>query len=143
MPSFGDQPFSEDEKTRIYMHLGYGQWQSNTSQAIQLGVPTAIQSWFLVQQAIDRIAVASRPYIREALQELDCIDRERSAARKRFAATKVETITLNKDEIMRLDTEQKYWAGRLADLLGVDVARPSNRYTLGFGSNGVSGTVIG
>jgi len=122
------------EQARIRDYLGY--LNLNAIQSIQLGFPAASQALFLVDSAMTRVRPeAETEIVRKLLIELDRLDAEMAAGRKFLKVRQVGDITLNPDRhLPDLRREQKYWAQRMADALGV----PLNSYALRWSDAGFS-----
>lgn len=120
----------EAEKARIRYHLGY--LQIEPAAAIQLGFPAASQAGFLVESAMNRIMDAAVGLVRERVAVLDQTEQRMVGAQKRMAAKRLGEIELRADETDQLRAEYRYWAGSLADILGV----PLNVYSIKFRGGG-------
>jgi len=110
--------FTENEKARIFHHLGYPNWRK-LAQSIQLGYPMASQPFFLVQDSLNRIDEASVPSIRRDLCECDAIESQISDSRSRMKASRLGDLETNPREVEMLWRELDRWQTRLADDLGV------------------------
>lgn len=117
--------FTAQQKSRIKYFLKYPDWQG-LSNGIQLGIPAGSQAMFMVEQSFDRLTVAGEQGVLEVLDELEQIECQIKAARKRLKAKKLGEMTLNESEISALKTELEEWRQRLSDTLGA----PVNPYTL-------------
>lgn len=126
-------PFTAEEQARVADYLGF--LDLSAAASIQLGFPAASQPLFLVRSALGRVLPEAENLVRKYLVELDRIDGEMSDARRRLKAKSIGNLTLNPDELRVLRQENKYWAQRLADILGVML----NPYSIRFGSGGGSG----
>lgn len=122
-------PLTQQEQARIRDYLGY--LNVSSAASIQLGFPRASQPLFLVQAAMDRVLPEAEDIVRKHLTELDKLESEVSGARRRLKATSVGEITLNAQELNALKKEQRYWAVRLADSLGVPLNAYSERWSSG------------
>lgn len=126
---------TEDEKARIRHHTGY--LNTNPVASIQLGVPRASQSMFLVETAMNSIPDTAIGLIRQYVAILDGIEQKLVDAMERFAASKLGEITLRDNETDMLEKEYVRWARRLADDLGVPLNAYSERFR-GGGGGGVA-----
>ena len=125
-------PLTAQEQARIRDVLGY--LNVTAAASIQLGFPRASQALFLVQASMGRVLPEAEDIIRKHLGECDRLDAELSAARSRLKAESLGELHLNPKELGDLRREQRYWAGRLADALGV----PLNIYADRWGSSSVN-----
>jgi hypothetical protein len=131
--------FSLEEKARVRYHLGYLNIQPVLS--IQLGVPAVSQTGFLVEAALDRVPVSQAGFVRRLLSTLDMTEARMIEAQERLAATRLGEITLNPDEIEKLEIEHTRWARRLGDFLGCPI-NPYSSDPASAGKRPLSGPVI-
>ena len=110
--------FTDDEKGRIKYFLDYPDW-ADLGPAIQIGLNSISQSLFLIENSFDRISVSAERSARRVLAECECIEGEISAARKRFSTDKVDSVVMNRKEMVQLVGEMDYWVGRLASVFDV------------------------
>ena len=110
--------FTDSEKGRIRHFLAYPSW-SAISNGIQLGFPAGAQPLFLVEQAFQILLPTGEEAVRRDLCECEAIERQLSAARKRFAATQLGELKTNPDEPAMLRRELTFWVLRMASDLGV------------------------
>lgn len=110
--------FTENEKARIYHHLGYANWRA-LAQSIQLGYPMASQPFFLVQDSLNRIDPASEATVRRDLCQCEDIENQMIDARSRLKALSIGEMKLNPGETAALLGHLELWQQRLADDLGV------------------------
>lgn len=122
--------FTNDEKGRIKYFLDYTDWK-DLSPAIQIGFPSTSQSLFLVESAFDNLSPSAEQSAKKVLAECECIEGEMSAARRRFSTDKVDSVTMNRDEMTQLKTEMDYWVGRLASVMDSPRNRLSESRSVG------------
>lgn len=117
---------SEEEKERARYHLGY----LNTQQAasIQLGIPTPLQTLFLVDKAFNIVIPAAVPRLRRILRVMDDIEDQLIESQVRLSAKRLDGIELRDNEPDMLEKEYVRWGWRLADMLGVPIYPYSERY---------------
>ena len=133
--------FTLQEKARI-LHFGsYPEWVSLAS-SIQLGFPAATQPLFLIEDSFNRLTVNAEISVRIDLGECECIEKQMSQARTRFATRKVGEVEFNPDEIAMLRGEMMYWITRLMDDLGV-VPNPYAQAIYNGIGGGINARVIG
>jgi hypothetical protein len=125
------EPFTDEEKTEILRFLDYPDWQSMAS-SVGLGYPSATQPMYQTVDAFVRITPTGRAMVRRDLEELRCIERQRSEARQRFAVLGVEDVKLNQNETRQLGGETAVWKAKLANDLGTI----PNPYALASGGGG-------
>lgn len=118
------------EKVDIRRHMGY--LNVSEVQTFVLGTPAATETQFLIEGAMNRVLVEAVPRLREYVAELNSIEREKSAARKRMKARKIGNLETNPEEQRDLDREYLLWQGKLADLLGC----PPNPFSKAFDGGG-------
>ncbi len=129
-------PFTDEEKTEILRFLGYPDWQSMAS-SVGLGYPSATQPMYQVVDAFGRITPTGREQVRRDVEELKCIENQRSEARKRFAVLGLEDVRINPNETRQLAQEIDYWTTRLANDLGCI----PNPYALASNGGGINARV--
>lgn len=122
---------TNEEKARIRYHLGYPQTDPVTS--IQLGLPRASQTAYVVEGQMDRIPDHAIAIIRNIVAILDGIDARLIDALDRLAAKSTSDLDLNPEECDKLRKEYAAWALTLADNLGA----PINRFASKFQSGGM------
>lgn len=118
------------EKVDCRRHMGY--LNVSEAQTFVLGTPAATETQFLIEGAMTRILVEAMPRFREYLGELNSIEREKSAARKRMKAKRIGNLETNPEEQRDLDAQYLVWQGKLADLLGC----PPNPFSKAFEGGG-------
>lgn len=126
-------PFTEQDRSRIYYHLGYPDVTNVSS--IQLGFPALSQPQFLVTSAMDRLNPASVPRVIRILNIMDGIESQMVKALNRLKAQQLGELKLrntNEESTEQDLLEREYgrWAQRLADILGV----PINPYAMRYGA---------
>jgi hypothetical protein len=108
-------PFSVTEKVRIRHHMGY----PNVAPAPSLsaGVPIPLQTMFLLEDAMNRVIAEAEPMVRQQVARLDTLDEDIFQSRVRMQASRVDEITLRKDEPDALEREYLRQAARLSEML--------------------------
>lgn len=101
-------PFTDDEKARVRMYLGWSARFGQTDTALERAM-SAIET-----QPAD-LALA-----REHLAELARVDTTLRASESRLKAAQVGTIELNPGELSQLRSRGEERVGRLATLFGVE-----------------------
>lgn len=114
--------FSEQEKVRIRHHLGY--LNVSTMQTFSLGVPTAIETQFLIEGAMNRVLVQAEQEARRLVGVLDTIEAQMVGDLELLAVRKIGEIEVNPDEQGKLKQQYRHWQGTLGNLLGI----PPNPY---------------
>jgi len=127
-------PFDLDEKSRIRYHMGY--LQVTPAAAITYGIPTPIQTLFLLESAMDRVIIQAEDRIRRLITVLDNIECRMIDAQNYLVADQLSDITLRKDHINQLEDEYCRWAARLADTLGAPLYPGAERFRRLFGAGG-------
>lgn len=117
---------TEEERTRVRYHLGYLGVQS--AAAAQFGMIRPIQTLFLVESAMDKLATEhDLARVRRILFTLDSIEEKMQNALCSLVAEQVGTVKLREDLPDRLEREYHRWAARLADIFGVPLYQFSER----------------
>lgn len=122
---------SDEEKGRVYYHLGY--LQVHPAASIQLGIPRPIQTVFLVESAVGNLIESACDRVRKILTIMDGIEDKLVEAQDHLAATALDTLKLRADEPDALEKEYVRWGNRLADILGCPIYPHSQRYKNGGG----------
>lgn len=121
---------TEEERARVRYHLGY--LNVEPVSAMTLGYPAAQQAGFLVENSMDRILVAAVPKLRQCLCALDSIECQQAEAPGRLKAMAAGEVTLrtgnDRTEGDILVDEYHRWAQKLADMLGVELNKFSERF---------------
>lgn len=110
---------SAEERAKVRYHLGY--LNTSAGAAISLGVPSANQTGFILESAMNTILPESEFLVRRAVAELDCIEGQLSEARTRLSTQKVDEIVFRGDETDQLESQYDYWSKTLADIFGVPI----------------------
>lgn len=102
-----------------------------------LGVPSAVQTQFLIEPALNRILASAEPMFRKYIEALNGIECQILEDQSNLAATKIGNIEVNTEEFKMLMNQYKFWQGQLANLLGI----PPNPFDQrpGFGQGGANG----
>jgi hypothetical protein len=129
-----------DEKARVRYHMGYP--CTSPAPTIALGVPTALQTSFMVENAMNNIMGVSVDRVRSILLVLDKTEAAIDEAQCNLAAAKVGNLelrsaTAGETHTDLLEREYVRWAQRLADMLGAPLYPYSARFK-GKVSNGAS-----
>jgi hypothetical protein len=138
-------PFTEQDRSRIYYHLGYPDITSASS--VQLGFPALSQPQFLVSYAMDRLNPASVPRAIRILNILDGVEGQMVSALKRLQAQQLGELKLrntNEESTEQdlLEREYSRWAQRLADILGVPINPYATRYGALEGGGAINTPVV-
>lgn len=117
------------EKTRATYHLGYPVLHS--AGAMNLGIPVAMQTQFVLDLSLNLVTVDAEDQIRRVLQVLDNLECKLVSAQDRLAASKLGELTLERSDGVETDLlENEYyrWASRLSDILGAPLYPFSVRF---------------
>lgn len=112
-------------RERIKYHLGYPNLQ--IAGSIQLGIPTPLQTMFLVDAAMDNITEPAITRVLKILNTLDNIECLLSDVAGHMAVAKSGGIELRANEHDLIEENYGLWMGRLADQLGAPPYPYSNR----------------
>lgn len=126
--------FDAGEKERIRYHMGY--LQVAPAASITYGIPAPIQTLFLVEAAMDRVIPSAEDRVRKIVTVLDEIECRMTGALDYLAVEQVDSITIRKDQIDKLEDEYCRWAARLADTLGAPLYPGAARFQRLFGVGG-------
>jgi hypothetical protein len=110
-------PLLEEEKVRIRSHLGF----LNVADAATfvLGVPSSVQTQFIIEGAMNRVLESALPLLREFLAHLDRLRGQRMEAGELLDVKRLGDIEIDPDLQKKRDREYDGWADELANLLGV------------------------
>jgi hypothetical protein len=122
---------TEAEQASILYHTQYVNW-SSVASSYQLGFPAPSQPEYLVRDAFGRITDDGLELVRRDLFRCECTEEQLFDAQRRLKASKVGDITLNAEEIPKLERALKRWQNKLARDLGAyinpwaDINAPSS-----------------
>jgi hypothetical protein len=118
--------FTEAEKSRIRHHLGY----LNVGQVatFQLGIPSAVQTQFMIEGAFHRVTPAGETEVRRILEELNSYEAQMSDSKELRDVNQVGEIQVRPDAFNQLLREYDHWRQALGNCLGV----PPNPYDFRF-----------
>ncbi len=116
----------DSEKERTRYHLGF--MEVSQASSIQLGIPRALPTMFLLEQAFGLLLANAEFRVRQILRIMDGIEQRLIDAQDRLAAIQVDEIKLREDEPDKLEKEYCRWGYRLAGIFGVPVYIYAERY---------------
>lgn len=122
------------EKARIRHHLGYPP-ALKSAGAMNLGIPVAMQTQFVLDLAMNQVMPEAEDTIRQEISVLDGIECKLVQAQSRLAAAKLGEITLERTQLQEpdlLENEYYRWASRLSD----DLAAPLYPFSVRFRGRG-------
>jgi hypothetical protein len=128
---------SEPDKIRGRHHLGY--LNVNQGSTFVLGIPAAVQTSFVIENAWSKIIPAAEQLFRTLLDRLDMIEEQIVEDTEDVAVDKIDEIELRKDEFAQLIKRYQHWQGALGNLLGVPPNPFDQRPFLGGGYSGGGG----
>lgn len=112
--------FTAEEKILIRTHLGYPSLDQRTG--LSLGTAGTTELRFILESAMEKMPPASEPKVRQILNELECIDVQRSQFRSSLEITKVGDIQIRgSDAFLELDAQYQTWRNKLGDMFDVPV----------------------
>lgn len=120
---------SDEEKSRIYYYLGYP--VAVDVSTIMLGLPAVAQTYFIVRGQVEKIPEAAVGLVRNCIAVLDGIEAQLVEAQTYFAATRVDSISINDNHTQKLDEESRKWSMKLAELLGAPINIFATRFNSG------------
>lgn len=131
-------PLSDEEKVRIRSHMGYPNVRAVAG--FSLGIPATIETAFIIELAMNEVAVSALPTLRSILNVLDAIDSQDVGDLDAHVASRVGEIDINPNEHKLLDSRYDRWLGRLENLLGV-ARNPFDKRWSGGGAGGINARV--
>ena len=118
--------FTLQEKERIRYHLGY--LNVTTASSITFGVPTPLQTLFIVDSAMDRVLPEGEDRVRTFVNILDGIECKMVEGQDFLPANRLGDLEIRVGHIDQLEEEYTRFAGRLADQLGVPLYPYSTKF---------------
>ena len=109
--------FSPGEKVKIRHHLGY--LNVTNAATFALGVPQAIETQFIIENAMNLVLPEAEVEARRHLSILDGIEEQQICDHELLAVTKVGEIDVRGDEQEALDKRYQHWRNALANIMGV------------------------
>ncbi len=128
---------TDHEKVRIRHHMGY--LNVGSVQTFSLGVPSAVETQFLIDGAMNRILPEAETEVRRLVSILDQIEAQQVNDLELLATSKVGEIEVNETEQAKLKVTYRHWQQSLGNLLGV----PPNPHDMRFRNSGVNVAVAG
>jgi len=116
MPALPAQ-LTDDDKSRIRMHMGYPDVRAAAS--FRVGFPATIETAYLIETAMNEVRIEALSQLRRILDVLDRFDMQDVDDVDAHIASKVGEIELNPDEHRLIDRRYDMWLGRLENLLCV------------------------
>lgn len=114
--------FSEQEKVKIRAHMGYG--NVGLVESFSLGVPSAIETSFLIEGAMNRVLAEAELECRRLVGVLDTIEAQMVGDMELLAVRKIGEIEVNEEEQRKLRVAYRQWQAALGNLLMI----PPNPY---------------
>jgi hypothetical protein len=124
---------TDDQKVMIRHHTGYPNQLSVASSA--LGVPSTIESSFIIEQAMNQVSAPQLPLLVRLLDTLDIIETQMTDDLELLAVTAVAEISIRQDEQPQLQSNYRYWVSALCNLLAIEPNPYDQRYSGGSGIN--------
>lgn len=125
------------DKARVRRHLGYPQVTQAQGFAVG-GVPAPLELTFLIEGAMNKVALESEPYLVTVLDRMDGIEAQMIGDQPNLAAEAIGNIRINLKEFGMLIQQYLYWQGQLSNMLAV----PPNPFDKRFASSGINCPVI-
>jgi|ERR1700690_1870778 len=128
---------SAQTKQRVRHHMGYyGVTQAQTF--VVGGVPAPLELNFMIEGAMNRIALEAEEYLLKLLDRMDRIEEQIIEDQPNLAG-KVGNVIPNFDEFKMLLQQYSFWQGALSNLLAV----PANPFDKRFANMGINVAVSG
>lgn len=131
---------SDDEKSRIRMHMGYPDIQA--AATFLLGFPATIETAYIIEVMMNQVREQALPQLRRILDVLDTFDLQDVDDLSVHVASRVGEIDVNHDEHKLIDTRYDRWLGRLENLIGCS-RNPFDKRWAGSGPDSINRPVIG
>lgn len=119
------------QRERVRYHLGYPTVQ--IAATIQLGIPTPVQTLYLVDATLNSVPAETIPRIMSILNTMDNIECLLREVAGHVAVSKSGNTELRENEGDLIEEEYAKWQGRLSDLLGAPPYPYSNRTKRAYG----------
>lgn len=133
---------NEQEKQACRYYLGYPQIAQGHS--LSLGIPDKTQLNFILEGNMDELLPIAEQWVRRAIQELACIEDQKSKLRTSVEVKRVTGAVEMRhgDAFLDLDDRHREWIAVLSDSLGAPPNPFSNQMTrLGIAGGIQSGVV--
>jgi hypothetical protein len=123
-------PLLEEERVRIRSHLGY----LNVADAATfvLGVPSSVQTQFIVEGAMNRVLESALPLLRQILTHLDTLRGQRMEAGELLDVKRLGDIEIDPALQKKRTAEYDEWVEELANLIGA-MRNPFDKRLVGRG----------
>jgi hypothetical protein len=118
--------FTPHEKVRIRHHLGY--LNVTSSATFVLGLPQAVETQFIIENAMNLVLPEAETEVRSHLATLDSIEEQMRCDHELLAVEQVGEIKIRHDEQKALDKRYLRWRRGLSNLLGVHPNPFDRRY---------------
>ncbi len=124
---------TDEEKVRIRHHTGY----PNAARVATtvLGMPSSIETFFIIELAMESVRVEALTQVRRHLDILDVIETQMVDDLELLAVSQVDEITIRPDEHAKLTNSYLYWRDSLCNLFGIEANRFDARFAGGTGIN--------
>jgi hypothetical protein len=128
---------TEDEKVRCRHHLGYNNF--SRAATFVLGVPTGLETAFMIEGAFNFILPTAEARLRKMLDRMDQIECQIEDNMENLEVSKIGEIEVRPDTFEQLRKRYLWWQGAIANMLGVQPNPFDFRPWLGMGYNGGGG----
>ncbi len=134
---------TDDEKMRVRYFLGYP--LTETVYSLQSGSPVPLQTYFLLESAMNHVMPGAIPRIRQIIAVLENVETQMIEAQTNLAAEQVGELRLRsadngKTHTDLLEREYRRWALRLSECFGTPVYWNATRFSGGSASLNVKVT---
>jgi len=130
---------TDEEKVKARHHLGYLQVQQ--SSTFVLGIPAAVQTQFMIENAFDKILLSAEPEFRRHLTILDRLENQMIDDLELLAVDQVDEIKVRATEQKELWQQYDRWRHSLANILGI-IPNPYDQRLNSAGVGGINARVI-
>jgi len=108
---------AEQDKVRARHHLGY--LNVEQAQTFVLGIPSGVQTQFMIEGALNRLLPQALPKFLEMLERLDCVECELFGGIDLASITSISDIVIRPERRKELSGYYQVARQGLANLLGI------------------------
>jgi hypothetical protein len=112
-------PLTEEEKSDCRHHLGYV--EVSEVATFSLGIPAALQTQFMIEQAMNLLTNSGEARVRRCLRILNRIEELELESLEDVEVEQIGEITINKDFYRTRRRQYRLWQGALGNCFGVPV----------------------
>lgn len=130
---------TDEEKIRIRAACGY--MSVTDAYVMSMGIPSAQQTAYLIEGAMNRVQVAALALLRNYLGKYEAVEEQMFENTEAAVVESIGDIRINPKEFEQLrDQRLVYWRAKICNLLGVV---PNPFQAVGEGAPSINARVIG